>query len=348
MDAVSPVMLQQFDGLPDGIMEAAAGELLELLGGPSLIHIQGEKEAPVFLSILLHGNETSGLGIVQKLLRRYSGQQLPRSILLLVGNVAAAAAGRRQLQGQPDYNRIWPDQHGRFATHDTAHSGLASQVMQVLSGHSLYAAVDIHNNSGRNPAHACITSLDQPHVDLAAMFAPLLLHYSYPGGTLAQALIPHCPVTTIECGLPGDAQIQDQAVDFISKLLACADIPPAQSDVRILRNVATVRVPSLVRIAPLADGGELEIPSDLDRWNWREMPAGALLARQNAGLACPVTVLNGDGQDCTARYLREEGGDIIAARPLIPAMISLDTRIIRQDCLCYLLEPACKSLSAGT
>jgi hypothetical protein len=36
-------MLNETDILPDGLLEANATELLDLLGTPTLIHLQGEK-----------------------------------------------------------------------------------------------------------------------------------------------------------------------------------------------------------------------------------------------------------------------------------------------------------------
>lgn len=61
---------------------------------------------PLFVSMLLHGNETTGLLAVQRLLDKYRDQPLPRALSVFVGNVEAARLGLRRLEGQPDYNRI--------------------------------------------------------------------------------------------------------------------------------------------------------------------------------------------------------------------------------------------------
>ena len=58
--------------------------------------------------MLLHGNEDTGLKAIQSLLADYRGRALPRALSLFVGNVQAAAQGQRHLEGQPDYNRVWP------------------------------------------------------------------------------------------------------------------------------------------------------------------------------------------------------------------------------------------------
>lgn len=100
------------DTLPAGFFEAGPGDLNKLLGGPTLFHLKGEREPALFVSVLLHGNEPAGFSAIQRVLAKtdYGGGtlKLPRSLILFIGNVAAAEAGLRHLPGQPDYNRIWP------------------------------------------------------------------------------------------------------------------------------------------------------------------------------------------------------------------------------------------------
>ncbi len=104
-------MLNETDILPDGILEAKATDLLELLGSPTLIHLQGEAKEPLFVSTLLHGNETTGFYAIQRLLNEYQDKPLPRSVSIFIGNVEAAAVEQRRLDLQPDYNRVWPGTH---------------------------------------------------------------------------------------------------------------------------------------------------------------------------------------------------------------------------------------------
>src|SRR5690348_11078871 len=89
--------------LPAGFLDCSARDLHLLLDGPTLIELEGVRAAPLFASILLHGNEDSGLGAVQRVISRYARKPLPRSLMLLVGNVEAAAQGLRRLERQLDY-----------------------------------------------------------------------------------------------------------------------------------------------------------------------------------------------------------------------------------------------------
>ena len=95
-------MLNTYEHLPAGLLEAGVGELEDLLGGPSLIHLPGRRPEPLFVTVLSHGNETPGFTAVQALLRHYRDRELPRSLSLFIGNVAAARHGQRRLDGQID------------------------------------------------------------------------------------------------------------------------------------------------------------------------------------------------------------------------------------------------------
>ena len=61
-------VLRVVSELPDGFLESKATELYRLLDGPTLIHLPGKKERPLFVSTLLHGNETTGLKAIQEIL----------------------------------------------------------------------------------------------------------------------------------------------------------------------------------------------------------------------------------------------------------------------------------------
>ncbi|MEZ5541944.1 MAG: succinylglutamate desuccinylase/aspartoacylase family protein, partial [Pseudomonadota bacterium] len=101
-------MLNEIQALPAGLLEARVEGLQALLGAPTLLHLPGRHPEPLFVSVLLHGNESTGFYAVQSLLQKYAAGGLPRALSLFIGNVAAASQGLRRLDGQPDYNRVWP------------------------------------------------------------------------------------------------------------------------------------------------------------------------------------------------------------------------------------------------
>src|SRR5690625_904974 len=99
--------------LPDGLLDLPAGRLHEKLDGPQLFHLPGRVKQPLVVSVLQHGNEISGWDAVRHLLgNTYARQTLPRSLILMIGNVEAAAKNRRYLPGQPDFKRCWRSYYG--------------------------------------------------------------------------------------------------------------------------------------------------------------------------------------------------------------------------------------------
>ena len=114
--------------------------------------LPGRERRPLFVSVLLHGNEDTGLAAAQEVLRRHLSRELHRSLLLFVGNVAAAAANVRTLPGQADYNRVWPG----TPTPDIPEAHMARWVFDYAASRRPFASIDIHNNTGLNPHYACI------------------------------------------------------------------------------------------------------------------------------------------------------------------------------------------------
>ena len=60
--------LTVLDELPEGLLEISAKELHQYLSGPTLIRLQGESTNVLFVSVLLHGNETTGWDAIRELL----------------------------------------------------------------------------------------------------------------------------------------------------------------------------------------------------------------------------------------------------------------------------------------
>ena len=93
-------MLQQLESLPDGLLDAGARDLDGLLGAPTLIHLPGARQPALFVSVLMHGNETVGWdairGLLLERLARFGEPRLPRALSLFIGNVSAAASGVRR------------------------------------------------------------------------------------------------------------------------------------------------------------------------------------------------------------------------------------------------------------
>ena len=215
-------MLTVLESLPEGFLHTPARELHRLLGGPTLIHLPGRREAPLLVSVLLHGNEDSGVVALQSVLRAHSGRPLPRALSILVGNVAAAREGLRRLDHQPDYNRVWPGTELHAAAPEHA---AMSEVHRIMRERGVFASDDIHNNTGLNPLYCVVNSLDQAVLHLALLFSRTVVWFRGLAGSQTTAFSPLCPSLTLECGKPGKAANEAHAASFIDACLHLAQFP---------------------------------------------------------------------------------------------------------------------------
>ena len=327
--------LREWDGLPAGLLEREAAELADVLGGPALLHIPGRKGPPVFVSVLLHGNETTGWEAVRTVLRRYADRVLPRAVSLFVGNVAAAREGARYLPGQSDFNRIW-------GGGEAPEARMAEEVLDRLAEQGVFAGVDIHNNSGRNPHYACVNRLDHRFLHLATLFSRTVVYFRRPETTLSNNLAELCPAVTVECGEPGRPDGVAHAAELLEAVLHLGELPATRlppQDYDLFHTVARVTLPPGVT----ADfsRGDLLLRGDLDHLNFVELPPGTGFGQVRAGVERASQVLEArseDGEEVADRYFWIDGPELRTRQRVMPAMLSRDPVIIRQDCLCYLME----------
>jgi hypothetical protein len=330
-------MLSVLDSLPEGFLDASAGGLHQVLCGPSLIHLPGRHPRPLFVSVLLHGNEDTGLNAAQAVLARYQDRELPRALSLFVGNVQAAAVGQRHLDGQPDYNRVWPGAD----TMGLPEHAMMQQVVAAMRAKQVFASIDFHNNTGLNPHYACVSRLDQPFLHFATLFSRTVVYFRRPLGVQTAAFAGLCPSVTVECGKAGSAGGEEHAGRFLEAALHLDHFPPhavAGHDIDLYHTVGTVKVPEAVSFSFTSAGADVQFDRALDHMNFRDVETGTHFADVAAHCRTPVTVWDEDGSEVTDRYFTLVDGQLRTARPVTPSMLTLNERVIRQDCLCYLME----------
>jgi hypothetical protein len=330
-------MLNEIETLPEGLLNARVETLHDLLGGPALIHLRGRNPQPLFVSVLLHGNEDAGFLAVQALLRAYRSAELPRALSLFVGNVSAARAGQRRLDGQPDYNRIWPG----TTSPELPEANMMQRVVDIMRARCAFASVDVHNNTGINPHYACINRIDNRLLHLGALFSRTVVYFIRPLGVQSMAMSRVCPAITIECGKPGQDYGMEHARDFLNACLRLHEIPVhavASHDVDLYHTVATVKIPEAVSFAFEQGNVDLRLVEGIDHLNFRELPANTVLGWVRDGAASRLDVSDDHGRDVHDQYFRVDRGALLTNRAFMPSMFTLDETIIRQDCLGYLME----------
>ena len=330
-------MLNEIEKLPDGLLEAPVASLAGLLGGPTLIHLPGRHPQPLFVTVLAHGNEGTGFYAVQALLQQYHGRELPRALSVFIGNVSAASEGQRFLDGQADYNRVWPGTEQL----EFPEAQMMQQVVDSMRARKAFASIDVHNNTGINPHYGCINRVDNQFLHLASLFSRTVVYFIRPLGVQSMAMSGVCPAVTIECGKPDHEYGMAHARDYIDACLHLSELPQhpvASHDVDLFHTVAIVKIPADVSFGFGDATVDLRLLSNIDHLNFRELPAGTELGRIREGAAVRLDVTDDNNQSVHDHYFRTEGDALLTARPLMPSMFTLDEKIIRQDCLGYLME----------
>lgn len=328
--------LTVLNAVPSRFLTTNALDLHEVLPGPTLIHLKGRREQPLFVSILLHGNEDTGLRAMQQVLKRYQGRELPRALSLFVGNVEAARAGVRRLEDQPDYNRVWPGTEHP----DTGEAAMMAEVVDIMRALKPFASIDIHNNTGRNPHYSCVHELTPQNLTLATLFSRIVVHFTCPRGVQCAAMTPICPSITVECGKVGAAVGDEHAAELVSAALNLAAFPehgPHHGDVDVYHTVATVKVPPAISFGFGTPERTLNLPAELDNSNFVDQNAGAPWGQVKEGVI-PFDVTDENGVPVYDQFFSVDNGQIFLRRAVMPAMLTLVETAVRQDCLCYLME----------
>ena len=333
-------LLRELDDLPVSLLETDAAGLHAQLGGPTLFHLRGRREPALFVVVLMHGNETTGWDAIRRVLRGYlsvDGFDLPRSLSLFVANTAAAESAVRHLPDQPDYNRVWPGSD----TSGTREHELMRDVMQRMADREIFASVDIHNNTGLNPHYACVNVLEHQALHLASLFGRTVVYFVRPRGVASMAMAALGPSVTLECGKVGQQHGMEHASDYLHACLQLSEIPSHPvpvHDIDLYHTVAIVRIPEQHSFAFGDDASAINFPLHLDTMNFRELPVGSLIADCNHGIQHPLDVRDEQDRLVSDRYFVLEEGRLLTRVPLMPSMLSCNPEVIRQDCLCYLME----------
>ncbi len=336
----APDTLIELQQLPAGILDCDAAALGRVLDGPTLIVLPGQRQPALFVSVLMHGNETVGWDAMRTLLRHFDvgggTRPLPRDLALFIGNVRAAAGGLRHLPEQPDFNRVWPGTE----LPETPIHGVMRQVVARMAERGLFASVDLHNNTGTNPHYACVNVIDNRYLHLATLFSRTVVYFTRPRGVQSQAMAQLCPAVTVECGKVGDQRGVEHAQELVDACLHLAEIPSTpvpHQDIDLFHTVAQMKVPADVDFAFPPAQAPLVLSPTIEHLNFRELPMGTALARCDSAQP-PLDVRDEWGREVTRRYFVCEDGELRLKLPVMPSMLTCDADIIRQDCLGYLLE----------
>jgi succinylglutamate desuccinylase len=234
-----------------------------------------------------------------------------------------------------DYNRVWP---GAEDT-STPEAAIMRQVVEAMKTRDVFASVDVHNNTGLNPHYGCVNRLDHRFFHLATLFSRTVVYFTRPRGVQSAAFAEICPAVTVECGKPGVGASETHATEFIEACLNLSHFPEhhiARHDIDLFHTVATVKLPEGLSFGFGDEAVALRFREDLDHLNFQEIPVHTAFGTAQAS-ALPHA-WNEDGAEVGSRYFEVADGTLRTRRAVMPAMLTKNVDVIRQDCLCYLME----------
>lgn len=328
-------MFTEIYELPEDFLSCKVEHLHDILQKPTLIHLQGDIEQPLFISTLLHGNETTGFYALQNLLNEYKEQTLPRSLSIFIGNTEAAVTSQRRLERQIDYNRIWPGTH----EHYLAEAHMMQQITDIMRELKPFASIDIHNNTGRNPHYGCINVLDNRYLSLAGMFSNTVVYFTSPKGVQSAAFAKFCPSVTLECGQSGEVDGVLHATRYLHRVLNLQHLPnEPQQHINLYHTVVQVMIPEGYSFG-FADDATINLYPEIEMYNFCELKPGTAFAWVEPESSGYLETYDENEHETGREYFAyNEKHEIVLRKAVMPSMLTVNTTAIRQDCLCYLME----------
>ena len=310
---------------------------LRELGGPTLLHLRGADGTRTrVVTTLLHGNEPSGLRAIHRWLRE--ARRPATNVLFFIARIDAALReppfSVRHLPDRRDFNRCfrppWCDEEGR----------LAKEVLDRILAVGPECLVDLHNNTGHNPAYGVAVRIDVTSLALISLYADRVVHAPLALGTLVEATIDHFPSVTIECGRSGDPAADETAYRGLARTLEEDDLHLEAFDgpMSVLEDPIRVCVTDAAGLAfgeaPDADA-DLTISADIDRHNFERLSPGTPIGWIRPGSAWPLDARRPDGTECSHEMFRTREGILETRFEFIPIMMTTRPEIAKSDCLFY-------------
>jgi hypothetical protein len=326
------------DDVRPGAVPPTAEAWLAELRGPTFFRVPGRDRSRVRgVVAMLHGNEPSGLRALHALLR---SARLPAvDLACFVGAVEAARAApplsHRMLPGRRDLNRCFrPPFDGRDGR-------IAQELLALLAEAAPEAVIDLHNNSGHNPAYGIGPSCDDAYLALAAPFADRYVCSHLDIGSFTEARERDAPTVSIECGRAGDPAADVIAARGLEAYATRVDVFAHSRPFRLYTDPLRVELRDGARVAfaeaPVA-GADVTLDCDVDRHNFQRLDAGRRIGWVARRDPLPIRVVGRDDVDVAGDWFAVEGGALLTRCPLVPIMMTTDPAAAAVDCLFYVVR----------
>jgi hypothetical protein len=243
------------------------------------------------------------------------------------------------LPGRRDLNRCF-----RPPFDADAEGAVAGEALRLLREAGCEALVDLHNNTGHNPAYGVGTCVDAGQLNLTGHFATRFVASDLRLGALTEATAADFPSVAIECGRAGDPATDAIAVRGLRQYLTAAHLETRRVTVE---SMTVLNAPLRVSVRPevtLAFASEpvasvdLTLLGDLDRHNFQPLLPGVPVGWLGADGGWPIEARGADGEEVSHDYFVARDGLLVTRRGLVPIMMTTDAVAARADCLFYVVH----------
>jgi hypothetical protein len=146
---------------------------------------------------------------------------------------------------------------------------------------------------------------------------------------------------TVECGQVGQTKTVDHAYEFIDAALNLSEIPqhPIQKqDIDLFHTIAIVKIPEQTSFSFTNKDSQILFNENIDHMNFREIEVNTLLGTTKDSDSYHLQAWSNEGIDIAEELFDFSENKIRTKKSVMPAMLTLNEKVIRQDCLCYLME----------
>lgn len=331
----SNIFLQEFNYIPGGLLDTHARDLHEVLYGPSLIQLTGRETRPIAISVLLNGDDDTGLQALQQVLKRYANQLLPRSLLIFIANVDAAKFAVPHLNGQGDYQQLFANTDTDL---DNPEAEVVAKARQVMFSRKPLLHVQLHRCATTSRDVVVIPELDATSLKFAQYFSRHIV-VSPEDFNTAQA--PKIPQMAAYAGSKDNEDAADRLEELLDTLIHWHQILDIDADPELFNLyeiAASVQLPEDMSFGFGSAQTNVRFIEDLEDYSFVHTQKGLTIGFVKENEQARFLIEHREHQDAHS-FLLVEKNEIKLNSSLTPAFVNMTETRIRQKSLFKLLKP---------